>query len=308
MLNKGEQARIVADSYNKDTRTRLTTFLIELPKYLVAQNNTHRVFSRNCASSRAIPVSKVIQSVRDNPVTERFTKNQRGMVGLDAFTEDELLEIEVYWDCLKYDTLEAAEWLAEKGVHKQHVNRILEAYMNAEVLVSSTEWDNFFDLRENHATQPLFQEVAVKMHGLLNQSDPHRLLPGEWHIPFSDLIDLDLPLEIKLKICIARYARLSYNSHDGNHTIQKDLDLYDSLLAEKHFSCFEHCAVAVESCNNYLPEYPVISKNITKFLFPLPIDSFILSEAEEHRLEFSRNYAGFYSYRAQLEDQYLTFL
>ena len=38
-----------------------------MPRIILAEFNTHRLFSRNSASSRAIPFKKMVQSVLENP-------------------------------------------------------------------------------------------------------------------------------------------------------------------------------------------------------------------------------------------------
>lgn len=304
MLNKKETARILAHSKNTLTNTEFITFLISLPKYLLAELNTHRMLVRNCASSRAIPVFKMIDNVMSNPVEEVFTKNQSGMQGIDnAFSEEELIEIQAIWDCHLYDSVDSVERLKELGVHKQHTNRLLEAHMNVEVLVSGTEWDNFYNLRCHPDAQPGFKKVAEAMRSLHEKSVPTELKEGDWHVPFSDLMDKTLPLETKLKIAIARAARLSYSTHDGEYSVEKDLELFERLVSSKHFSCLEHCAVAVAPLSNSFPGYRAMPVSLKPFLF----------EYDEYQdgnmtMGFSRQYAGFYTYRSQVEDNCMGYI
>jgi thymidylate synthase ThyX len=73
------EARIVADSTNAKGN-RLTTMVVVFPRIVLAEFNTHRVFSRNSASSRAIPVEKMIAMVEEQPyVPEEWGSNQKGM-------------------------------------------------------------------------------------------------------------------------------------------------------------------------------------------------------------------------------------
>ena len=52
------KAVIAADSINVKGK-RITTFIVTMPRIVLAELNTHRVFSRNSASSRAIPFTKM---------------------------------------------------------------------------------------------------------------------------------------------------------------------------------------------------------------------------------------------------------
>ena len=51
-------AEIIADTYCEFTDERVTTMEVTMHRFVLAEFNTHRVFSRNSASSRAIPVRK----------------------------------------------------------------------------------------------------------------------------------------------------------------------------------------------------------------------------------------------------------
>src|SRR3954452_24195130 len=75
----GFEAKVLADSVSPAGQ-RLTTLEATFPRFVLAEFNTHRVFSRNSASSRAIPVAKQLRRVLDDPyVPIEFGSNKPGM-------------------------------------------------------------------------------------------------------------------------------------------------------------------------------------------------------------------------------------
>src|SRR3954452_23556453 len=146
-------AKILKDSISA-AGARLTTFEVTIPRIVLAEFNTHRVFSRNSASSRAIPVAKSIEMVEDDPfVPEVFAANQKGMQGddpLDARNEAEAARV---WHDALFDAIFHAKKLEELGLHKALANRILEPFKWHTIIVTATEWDNFFALRTDSNAQ-----------------------------------------------------------------------------------------------------------------------------------------------------------
>ncbi|MFN7465277.1 MAG: hypothetical protein ACK53T_07825 [Planctomycetota bacterium] len=141
-------AKVVADSKN-EFGDRITTMIVTFPRIILAEFNTHRMFSRNSASSRAIPFEKMVKSIKENPfVPIAWMKDHRGMQGTEFFTnEDEIRELKSQYLFARDYAVQQAETLNGKGLTKQIVNRGLEAYMWHTVIVTATEWENFFALR-----------------------------------------------------------------------------------------------------------------------------------------------------------------
>lgn len=254
-------ARVLADSVSPAGH-RLTTMECTFPRMILAEFNTHRVFSRNSASSRAIPVERVIEQVRDNPyVPQTWTSNQKGMVGGEPLGAYGTAAANVFWDDARQSAIEAACRLVEAGVHKQHVNRLLEPFMWHTVIVSSTEWDNFFKLRIHGAAQPEMQELADQMMCALEGSTPRRVYYGEYHLPLVDTGDWtyfedERAQKLMIKRSVARCARVSYGRHNDWKTLDEDVALYDRLRAAGHWSPFEHVATPFEqeyyeNCSHY---------------------------------------------------------
>ncbi len=141
------KCEIVADSVSPQGN-RLTTFKVTYPRIIHAELMTHRVFSRNASSSRAIPVKKMIQYVRDNMfIPLAVQKAHKGMQGSDYFEGVELEQAKQLWIESAELTLKIAEKMEKFGITKQLINRILEPYQYYQVLVTATEFDNFFELR-----------------------------------------------------------------------------------------------------------------------------------------------------------------
>lgn len=243
--------KILADSLAPNG-ARLTTFEVSFPRIVLAEFNTHRVFSRNSASSRAIPVSKMIERVEQDPFLPVYWgKNQKGMQASVELTEEEQKEAEFVWLGLRDKAVEAVRYLSNPeglDVHKQIANRLLEPFLFHTVIVSATEWANFFALRCHKDAQPEIRKAAVAMQGLYKVSEPRNLQVGEWHLPLTpDLQDLSgifLEREIA-RISCARCARVSYLTHDGKRDPSADLELAERLQKSGHMSPFEHAAIAL---------------------------------------------------------------
>lgn len=235
---------ILADSRNPHTGDRLTTFLLRrFPRCLLAELNTHRMLSRNAESSRAIPVLRRIEKVKGDPYIPSFTANQRGMVGAEIDDRDRLRAENTWLRALRFN-IAAAQSLAEQGIHKDMANRLLEPFVHVPVIVSGTEWDNFFTLRTSPQTNPDFRAIAIAMQELMADSTPKLLPLGDWHISFGDRFPDETDLITRLRCSAARCARLSYCTHDGEFSIEADLALFDRLTTQGHLSPLEHQAYA----------------------------------------------------------------
>ncbi len=236
------EATIIKDSIN-ESGNRLTTFQLCYPRFIHGEVMTHRVFSRNAMSSRAIPVQKMIDQVRNSPAMPvHWGANQPGMqasseVDLDAATN--------LWCLAASHAADVAEQMAELGLHKQVANRILEPFQWMRTIVTATEWDNFFELRAHPDAQPEFQKLALMVQEAMKNSEPGLLKAGEWHLPYikSDEVEQITPSCDWRKVSAARCARVSYLTHDGAEpSIEKDLALFDRLAASRplHASPLEH--------------------------------------------------------------------
>lgn len=259
----GFDVKILADSVN-EAGNRLTTFELTYPRFVHAQLMTHRLFSRNAASSRAIPTKRLLERIEDDPAMPlHWGRNQRGMQAreeLDAHTRNHAEDL---WILARDSAVHYAREMATLGVHKQIVNRLVEPWMFITVIVSATEFDNWYHLRTEDA-QPEIAWVAGEMAKQAEESEPEILLPGDWHLPLvetrdwmSDLfveryeLPEDDPMMELVKISTARCARVSYLTHDGKRDIEADIALHDRLRASGHWSPFEHAAMAMATDYRY---------------------------------------------------------
>jgi thymidylate synthase ThyX len=240
------EAKVIADSL-APCGARLTTFVVTYPRFILAEVNTHRALSRNSASSRAIPVQKMIERVLNTPATPvSWGKNQKGMqAGENVDLNTETLAVGHWYDALR-NAVFYAEQLVELGIHKQIANRILEPFAHMTTIVSATDWENFFALRAHPDAQPEFQALADLMLEKYVEARPRSLQAGEWHLPFADkYVEDGLSQEQLVKITSARCARVSYLNFEGDISYEKDYKLHDDLLASGHMSPFEHAAFAL---------------------------------------------------------------
>src|SRR5690554_1335809 len=259
----GISAKIVADSISSVNGKRITTYELEYPRFIHSELMTHRMFSRNAASSRAIPTKKIIEQVEDNPAMPiHWGMNQAGMQAKEELSEPSKHHVQVSWYMSSQQAARVAEDMSSEGAHKQIVNRILEPYQFIKVVLTATEFDNFFWLRCHEDSQPEFRELADCMYKARQQSAPQELDPGEWHVPYVDYtkglgytipVDndyengrIDLTLEEALKVSASCCAQVSYRVLDNS--VEKACKIYDQLVESKpvHASPFEHQATPVE--------------------------------------------------------------
>jgi thymidylate synthase ThyX len=244
-------AEIICDSVSEKGH-RLTTFQLRYPKFIHGELMTHRLFSRNASSSRAVPVSKSLQEVRSKlqrAVPVFWGKNQKGMQAAEELTGEDRGIIEAMWDRAARQAADTAELMADIGAHKQLVNRILEPFLHINVVVTATEFMNFFGLRLDKMAQPEMRRLAELMWTAYSLSKPKELKPGEWHLPYVDpmikFITKDVNDQLPMiKVAVARIARVSYTSFETGRpsTIEEDIFLYERLFTSKHLSPFEHVA------------------------------------------------------------------
>lgn len=243
----GYSATVLADSLS-NAGHRLTTLEVTFPRFVLAEFNTHRMFSRNGASSRAIPVDVMLQKVIDDPVLPLwYGKYQRGMSAdteLEGAARD---EAERRWLEARDQAVASARALMDiggpqQGLHKQITNRLLEPWLWMTMIVTATDWSNFFALRCDKDAQPEIRKIAELMRDAVHASRPNPIEVGHWHLPLIRDEDRELDQETLLKVSAARCARVSYLTHDGRRDISADVALHDMLVDNGHMSPLEHQA------------------------------------------------------------------
>lgn len=297
----GIVARIVADSVNA-AGNRITTFELEYHRYIHGEVMTHRLFSRNAMSSRAVPIKKMIKQVKNSPATPiHWGKNQSGMQAKEECSNPVLLDCDgiIYkyerdeaWSYIASCVADFAESFEVAGYHKQIVNRLLEPFQMMKTVLTATEFENFFWLRLDADAQPEIQELAKCMYEAMKESEPELLSAGEWHTPYvehqrcqvtgdlhyvsevqgSDEKDNSvakyLSKEEAISVSSSCCAQVSYRNIDN--TYDKAMSVYERLGvggSKIHASPFEHPATPMrktfaEDCDE--AGYEVFGDNHTE--------------------------------------------
>lgn len=261
-------AKIILDSISPDNY-RITTFELEFPRFILAEFNTHRMLSRNTASSRAIPVDKMHQLLKTTPaVPVEWGRNQAGMQAgetLDPETEQYAFTT---WLEARDSAIRYSQLLQDFGVHKQITNRVTEPFQTVKTVCTATSWANFWELRDNPLAQPEFRTLANNMHQLWLSQQPERLGWGEWHLPYvpyaiagnHDRVYLDGNTGLSIELLDAIYtsasccAQVSYRKQDLD--LAKARRIYDQLINSKpaHASPVEHQARPISARDIFHPD------------------------------------------------------
>ena len=240
-------AKIINQSKNVVNKSIITTWLLEFPRCILPEFLTHRLMSKNTASSRAIPVQKMLERTKDNPfIPHYWGKNKPGMSANQEIKNKSMAQLT--WTAALDSALYYSDYLSVLDVHKQLANRITEPFQYIQMVMTTTSDLNFFKLRCDPNAQPEIQELAnLMVEAKEKYLDYHLLEPGEWHLPFiTDGEIYSYSLSELLIVSCARCARVSYLLMDGTPSnFEKDLELANRLKNSGHFSPFEHAAVAL---------------------------------------------------------------
>lgn len=248
-------AKVIADSINPDG-DRLTTIEATFNRYILAELNTHRILSKNSASSRAIPVKRILRQVWSDPAQPvSWGANQAGMQARSELVGWRRRLARRLFLLARIPAIVIAWLLTRVGLHKQVVNRILEPWVWHTAIVSGTEWENFFKLRLHPDAQPEFQELARSMKAAMDSSDPKPLEWGMWHQPYLQPEDWVAAARMSrdersdifpdtVFMSVARCAAVSYVRQGEQRDPHKDIELSIRLRNSGHWSPFEHVAQA----------------------------------------------------------------
>lgn len=245
-LDPHYKAEVLADSVSPDG-VRLTTFRLTYPRFIHSEMMTHRVFSRNAASSRAIPTERLIDQVRKDPfVPATFNARVAGMGVGEELDEGEQAQARNTWRIAARNASNSAEELLHTD--KSRANRLLEPFLWYTAIFTGTEWDNFLALRDHEGAQPEIQAVARSIKRAFEASTPAELEHGQWHLPLVTREELavslpfgDHALETAKKVSASRCARISYDRFD-EEPLEKTIERAEVLMGNGHFSPFEHVA------------------------------------------------------------------
>lgn len=235
-------ANLITDSITKSGK-RMSTFELEYHRFIHSEVMTHKMLEKNSSSSRAIPVSKAITNVEENPSIPVFWgAAQPGMQAAKELDGVDLDIANILWQKGIDQSIELVKEFDKIKLHKQLTCRWLETGQMIKIVISGTDWDNMLWLRNDDAAQPEFHELAKCIQECFDGSTPELLHPGEWHLPyinsyrdeFGELIYVDstgstLSLDDARKISASCCAQVSYRKLDD--TKEKALEIYDKLFS-----------------------------------------------------------------------------
>lgn len=244
------KAEIIA--YSKSAQGQsIVTWCLEYPRFIHGEFMTHRLFSRNAASSRAIPVKSMIAQVMAKPAAPvHWGKNQPGMQAQEELEDYEMAHVMYLWEEAAYEAAMSAGAMDAMGAHKQIVNRLLEPFQTMKTVMTATCMDNFFWLRNHEDAQPEIKVLARLMWEALNSEDPVTLQPGDWHVPYFGegywLKGCGVSLEDALAVSSSCCAQVSYRRLDD--TLEKAQMIFQRLVESEpvHASPFEHQATPMK--------------------------------------------------------------
>jgi len=316
-------AKVVLASKPTNGAPPIITMHLRYPRIIHSELMTHRVFSRNARSSRAVPVKTMLEEVRNAPfVPWHWGKNQKGMQAWEECDEKVLRAFgpatldftrEEAWLAASSEAVAFAEAFADAGYHKQIANRLLEPFMFIDVLVTSTGWANFLHLRDHKDAEPHIHDLAVLVKEAIAGAEYQELKPGQWHLPYvhefeymqlGDFnpalrgLSANDPRTVKYlqKLSVARCARISYSPFDGDASIKRELERYELLVGSTplHASPAEHQATP-DKCSHF-----------ERILIDGDKESILSSGPEFDRAELAGNLGpGWIQYRKTLPGEYV---
>ena len=260
-------AKVICDSISEQG-IRLTTFEIEYPRFIHSEVMTHRNLSKNSSSSRAIPITKMLEQIESNMAIPLYWgKAKSGMQAVEEVDELSKKNAEIMWKGCFWEAKDTASWMSDVGLHKQVPNRLTETFQMMKVVITGTDFDNFFNLRIHKDADPNICMLAYKMYEAMQESKPVELKAGEWHLPyvgfyrvksgrgfgcveyFTGVVGTEsyhiLTLEQATKISAASCASVSYRTE--GMTLEKADKIFDMLIKAEviHSSPFEHLATPI---------------------------------------------------------------
>lgn len=300
-------AKILADSISPQGK-RVTTFELQYPRFIHSEQLTHHMFVLNASSSRAVPAKKMIEMVRTEPATPiHWGRNQPGMVANGELEEPHKIRAKSLWKEASDVAASISEKMHEAGAHKQILNRITEPFQWMKVILTGTEFNNYYWLRIAEDAQPEICALASTMKAAQDNNEPVLLYPGEWHLPYittyrgeySEWLDYidplsgeSLSLETARTVSMARCAAVSYRTEDIG--LEKAQDIYSKLFSGQKIHASPACHQATP-----MEDLPTITKKL-EYMFE--------TEGVTHLDRFgslwSGNLQGWIQYRQLLPNHY----
>lgn len=305
-------ATILKDSINS-FGNRVTTFRLTYTRYILAELNTFRMASKNTASSRAIPVTKNIERIRENPfVPTEWGKNRPGMSANELINENLINEAKKTWIKASQLNCAVAEKLNSLNIHKQIVNRVLEPYSTVDTILTATDFDNFFKLRIDKQADPEIHRLARLMYEEYSNSKPELLLTNQWHLPYIDcdysdvnnkryfVDNTEIDLETAIKVSVSCCAQVSYRKLDTS--VDKALDIFEKLRLFDSES-IPHSSPTEHQCKPFSNKEYEVRMNAYNMMYESLNGEVNINEKELSELEsifYKRNFRGWTQYRVSI--------
>lgn len=238
------EAQIIEDSVSPQG-IRLTSFQVRYHRFAHAELMTHGLFNRNASSSRAIPVSRLIDDIeRDPAIPIEWGRNQKGMQAHNQLEGEQLATAKALWTEDREHSILMARAMADTNAAKQIVNRLVENHGHINVIITASEYANFFHTRNHKDALPEIRELARQMQFLHANMTPNLIGYGDWHLPYITEHDKSvLDKDQLVLVSTARCARVSYKTHDMRKPdLEEDLRLAHDLVQgdPKHASPAGH--------------------------------------------------------------------
>ena len=270
------KATVIQDSVAAGIR--ITTLELEYPRFIHAELLTHRQFSRNSASSRAIPVDKMLDHIKQHPaIPVYWGKNMPGMQSKEELEGTHLAQAKLAWSNAVESAVFHSKEMLDAGLHKQYANRNTEFAQTTKTVVTATEWDNWFWLRDHEDAQNEIHELARCMREAMTQSAPLWITTGEWHVPYVDReFDADddyhihysvggqeVSLEEARMVSASCCAQVSYRKTDDS--LEKAKMVFDRLINSEpvHASPVEHQATPLRASSTHFGDFGSWEEGVT---------------------------------------------
>lgn len=309
-------AKIIQDSITEHGK-RITTYELEYPRFIHAEFLTHRLFSRNSASSRAIPIKTMNENIVNNPASPvHWGKNQAGMQANSELEFAEKILVQHEWSLAMRDAVRHSDQLAFLQAHKQIANRVTEPFQHMKVVMTTTEDANWEWLRDHKDAQPEIQRLAAAMKAAKTASNPMEIYSGEWHVPYITRTRIDdgsityststgmvVGLSDALAVSASCCAQVSYRKTDDS--VEKARDIFKRLIESEpcHASPVEHQATPMKPWTFQLyKDDPKTPKDITNSPYKPDTWEMGITHCDRKHGLWSGNFKGWIQHRQLIEN------
>jgi hypothetical protein len=262
-MHKKISAKTLLRSRGPNSAVTMISMEIDIPRIILAELNTHKILVRNAQSSRAVPLKTSIEKIEDGDIffPSYWGRNKAGMSASASLSDADIEVCKTEWEYLARGAANSATVFDELKLHKQIAGRILEPFQMIKIVLSGTNWDNFFNLRIHPTAEPHFRDLAIKIYHAIKEAPIVDLSEDQWHLPYIsykkdryfDSNGTELSLEEAQKVSLSCVAQTSYRKHD--ESLEKAEDIIGKLFNGDvvHASPAEHLAKPMISPAGFIP-------------------------------------------------------